>query len=254
MADSRHAPGVQGSFFLVVNSYRNSQKPLRFADEGFRDYTTTFYTYLSFISRYQLVFDCTRDQFYKNLNNFLEEMGQYKGMDKKFYVAFIFLGHGQNNHLVMNDGNVVSISSVINRFVSEIPEEFIKLFIFDACRPGFSVPSHHEKNCIFIYSTLPNDEACSGSTDSPGRYGIWSYHFNVSLRVITGSLDTVRSSTDMLVRNELGQRSDAQVGQMISNGVASPCLHTMNRPELTENIISCLTKVTTEMKDYRGIL
>ena len=258
MADSRYAPGVQGSFFLVVNSYRNRQKPLPFADEGFLQYTETFYTYLSFNSQYRIVFDCTKKGFFENLNNFLQEMEQYQVRVKNFYVAFIFLGHGKGEDLIMNDGEGVNICNVIAEFVRRVPEEFTKLFILDACRSDFRVSSLHDnQNCIFIYSTLPNDAAWRGPPNSPGRYGIWSYCFNESLRTNTGNLDIVRSSTDVLVRKELQlrdqTRSTAQFGQMIINGVPSPNLYNENRPAFTEEMESYLSRVTTDMKMYRGI-
>ena len=201
------------SFFLVVNSYYNTKlDPVPYTDEGLQLYTETFYKYLSF-SQYGIYFDCSK----KDFDHFFIEFLQQKGQHTTKYFAFIFLGHGSEGHLLMNDRQPVSIQSIIDAINTFVPEDVTKLFIINACRKYEQLKRPLElpetRNSIYIYSTLPGREAIPA----------WSKYFNDEMRTSADNLADICFSACAKMKKEL-KMINVEQSQYISNGLPAPKL------------------------------
>ena len=227
------------SFFLVVNSYYNTQlDPVPNTDEGLQLYAETFYKYLSF-SQYGIHSDCSKEDFVRVFINFLKQIGPHTTK----YFAFIFLGHGSEGHLFMNDGQSVSIQDIVDEINKFVPEQVSKLFIINACRENEKLVLPNTPNSIYIYSTLPGRKAIPE----------WSKYFNDQMRTNAGDLADVCFSARGKMKEYL--KSNVEPSQYISNGLSAPKLLQDEpfRLKIPEAISQHLKAYSQLMEQYRGM-
>ena len=223
-----------------MNSYYNDTQldPVPHTDEGLQLYTETFYKYLSF-SNGEILSDCSKEDFVRVFIDFL----QRKGPHTTQYFAFIFLGHGSEGHLLMNDGQAVSIQDIIDEINKVVLEKVSKLFIINACRENEQLMLPKTPNSIYIYSTLPGRKAIPA----------WSKYFNDEMRTNAGDLDAVCFSACGKMKEYLN--SNVEPSQYISNGLPAPKLLQRDafRLEIPEAISGRLIAYSQLMEQHRGM-
>jgi hypothetical protein len=199
-----------GSFLLVVNSYscHSRFQYLPGIDAALEAYVKTFHEHLFF--RVYTAIDCDTVGSLTNCIDEFIKLSRDDGLDK---VAFVFVGHGEIHDgeecIVTNAGETLPISKVIEHFSIHLPSKS-KLFFIDACRtapPGEARPPSVPplpKNTFIVYSTLSRQDAWydRGVPYRP-TYGAWSYCFNEMFRNFVGSLQSLLTSVQLKMRNDL---------------------------------------------------
>ena len=200
-----------GSLLLVVNSYSSHSRRFQYLpgiDAALEAYVKTFYQHLFF--RVYTAIDCDTVGSLTNCIDRFTELSKDDGLAK---VAFVFVGHGEIHDgeecIITNAGETLPISKVIEHFSIHLPVKR-KLFFIDACRTAPpdearppSVPPLPE-NTFIVYSTLSRQDAWydRGVLYRP-TYGAWSFCFNEIFRNFVGSLQSLLTSVQLKMKNDL---------------------------------------------------